>query len=145
VGSHTKGTAHFPVPTGLANGNYTFQVIAADNFGNLTSTSTPVRVTTSGPGVSFTSVYAFPNPFSTDTDVVFTLDRDVEVTLRIYSVSGRLVQRTTLPGASGRNGYHWDARDQAGDPVANGVYLLQLSAPGTSDPVKYLERLVVLR
>jgi flagellar hook assembly protein FlgD len=95
--------------------------------------------------VSFTSVYAYPNPFSTDTDVVFTLDRDVEVTLRIYSVSGRLVQKATLPGASGRNGYHWDGRDQEGDSVANGVYLLQLSAPGNSDPVKYLERLVVLR
>jgi peptidase C25-like protein/flagellar hook capping protein FlgD len=145
LGSHTKGTAHFPVPPGLANGTYTFKVVASDNFGNPTSATTTVHVTTSAGPVSFTSVYAYPNPLSSDTDVVFTLDRDVEVTLRIYSVSGRLVQKTTMPAASGRNGYHWDGRDQAGDPVANGVYLLQLSAPGNGDPVKYLERLVVLR
>jgi hypothetical protein len=145
VGSHTKGTAHFPVPAGLANGDYTFKVIASDNFGNLTSASTAVHVSTSGGEVKFTSVYAYPNPLSSDTDVVFTLDRDIEVTVRIYSVSGRLVQKTTLPGASGRNGYHWDGHDQSGDPVANGVYLLQLSAQGGSDPVKHLERLVVLR
>jgi len=145
VGSHTRGTARFPVPAGLTDGSYTFKVVASDNFGNLATASTPVHVSSSAAGVSFTSVYAYPNPLTTDTDVVFTLDRDVEVTLRIYSVSGRLVQKTTLPGASGRNGYHWDGRDQAGDEVANGVYLLQLSAPGNSDPVKHLERLVVLR
>jgi FlgD Ig-like domain len=145
VGSHTRGTARFPVPGGLSEGSYTFKVVALDNFGNLATASTPVHVSSSAAGVSFTSVYAYPNPLTTDTDVVFTLDRDVEVTLRIYSVSGRLVQKTTVPGTSGRNGYHWDARDQSGDPVANGVYLLQLSAPGNSDPVKHLERLVVLR
>src|SRR6185436_6042690 len=32
VGSHTRGTARFPVPTGLADGSYTFKVVASDNF-----------------------------------------------------------------------------------------------------------------
>jgi len=145
VGSHTKGTAHFAVPAGLANGNYTFKVTASDNFGNAAESTTAVRVSSGPPIVGFSSVYAYPNPLTSDTDVVFTLNADTEVTLRIYSVSGRLVQKTTLPATSGRNGYHWDARDQAGDPVANGVYLLQLSAKGSGDPVKHLERLVVLR
>ncbi|HET9233641.1 MAG TPA: C25 family cysteine peptidase, partial [Candidatus Eisenbacteria bacterium] len=145
VGQHTRGTVRFAIPEGLENGTYTFRVSAADNFGNPTAATTTVQISSGGNGVSFTSVYAYPNPLTTDTDVVFTLDRDVQVTLRIYSVSGRLVQHTTLSGAPGQNGYHWNGRDQAGDPVANGVYLLQLSAPGSDESVKHMERLVVLR
>jgi peptidase C25-like protein/flagellar hook capping protein FlgD len=146
LGSHVRGTARFPIPQVPANGGYTLRVTAADNFGNPASASTPVHVSSGATGVSISEVYAYPNPLTTDTDVVFTLDRDVQVTLRIFSVSGRLVQKATVLGAPGRNGYHWDGRDQAGDQVANGVYLLQLSAQGNSgDPVKHLERLVVLR
>ena len=145
IGQYTRGTVRFPIPAGLQNGTYTFRVTAADNFGNPTVAATTVQVSSGGNGVSFTSVYAYPNPLTTETDVVFTLDRDVEVTLRIYSVAGRLVQSATLTGAPGQNGYHWNGRDQAGDPVANGVYLLQLSAPGSDEPVKHMERLVVLR
>ena len=46
--------------------------------------------------------------------------------LTIYSVSGRRVRRVDVDARAGTNAYRWDLRDEAGDLVANGVYLFLL-------------------
>jgi hypothetical protein len=147
LGSHIRGTVEFPIPD-LSLGTYSFVLIGEDNYNNQSTVSTQVEVSGTAAAVSISAVYAYPNPFVDETHVVFTLDQDAPVDLRIYSVSGRLVFEQSLPTASrDRNGFKWDGRDRAGDLVANGVYLLQISAPGSSDgdPVRHIERLVVLR
>jgi hypothetical protein len=145
-GSYTRGRVSFPVPD-LENGPYHLAIAAFDNFGNSDTSATDVEITTGGTGIGFQDVYAYPNPLDSETDVVFTLDRSIEVSIRIFSVSGRTVRKATVQASAGRNGWRWDGRDQAGDPVANGVYLLRLAAKGSSgeDPSQYLERLVVVR
>jgi flagellar hook assembly protein FlgD len=90
---------------------------------------------------------AYPNPYDPESGplrLLFTLSRSAEVTVRIYTVSGRLVRGETLAGTRGPNAFRWDGRDGRGDPVANGVYLVLLST-GEKDPQRRLERLVVLR
>lgn len=140
-GSYTRGTVGFPVPD-LETGSYTFRILAYDNYDNLSTTSETVEVRPASGTARFTDVYAYPNPLTTDTRIVFTLDRGAEVTVRIYAVSGRLVRSGKTAATAGRNGYPWDGRDQAGDRVANGVYLVQLAAAGGA---RHLERVVVLR
>jgi flagellar hook assembly protein FlgD len=95
-------------------------------------------------------VGAYPNPFNPEagsTRLMFSLSRGGEVTARVYSVSGRLVRQETIPGAPGQNAFIWDGRDAAHDPVANGVYLVQLTTRGEEDgdTRRHLERVVVLR
>jgi flagellar hook assembly protein FlgD len=50
----------------------------------------------------------------------------------VYDVAGRVVRRLfgdrTLE--AGRHTLGWDGRDDAGRPVAAGVYYLRLTAPG---------------
>lgn len=72
----------------------------------------------------------FPNPFNPSTTIRYTLPEEARVTLVIYDLLGRQV-RTLLRDAQHNAGYHtavWDGRDDAGRPVASGVYLYRIEA-----------------
>lgn len=76
----------------------------------------------------------FPNPLNPGTSIAFGLPQPGgHVSLRVYDVSGRLV-RTLVDGElpPGRHSARWDGRDDAGTPVASGVYFYMLDAPGFS-------------
>ena len=84
---------------------------------------------------SITNLMNYPNPFSTQTQFVFTLTGAVlpdEFSIQILTVSGRLVRTITVdelgPIRIGRNitDYRWDGRDEFGDQLANGVYLYRV-------------------
>ncbi len=70
-----------------------------------------------------------PNPFSASTRITYTLKEALPLRLEIFNAKGQKVR--TLLDASGNAGSHsvlWDGRDEAGKPVAAGVYLARLSA-----------------
>jgi hypothetical protein len=71
-----------------------------------------------------------PNPFNPRTEISFTLDAVADVTLRVYSVDGRIV-RTVFHGraAAGWNRFEWDGRNEAGAAMPSGVYLYRLVTP----------------
>lgn len=53
------------------------------------------------------------------------------VTVRIYTLAGRLVRELTLAGSAGRTDtIFWDASDASGNPVPPGVYPLIVEGPG---------------
>jgi hypothetical protein len=68
-----------------------------------------------------------PNPFNPATTIPFDLAREARVSLRIYDVSGRLV-RTLVDRRLPARHYEvrWEGRDDAGRPVASGVYILRM-------------------
>lgn len=74
-----------------------------------------------------------PNPFNPRTKIAFSLTEQGPVALRIFDVSGRLVdvlQEGEL--AAGHHQFVWDGVDRAGRRVATGVYFYRLeSAEGT--------------
>jgi hypothetical protein len=72
-----------------------------------------------------------PNPVRSATTVRFGLPETGPVSLRVYSVHGKLVRE--LAGSVYPAGYHelaWDTRDAAGRPVAAGFYTLRLETRG---------------
>jgi hypothetical protein len=73
---------------------------------------------------------AAPNPFLGSTLVRFAMAEDGPVSIRIYSVDGRLV-RTLLNEVvpSGERSVAWDGADDTGRPVASGSYLVRFAAP----------------
>ena len=111
------------------------------------------------------SLYPYPNPMHAFTTFAFRLrGADAvlaeEFRIRIYTVSGRLIQEFDLiedpqlleiPGLRiGWNKFQWDGRDADGDLVAPGVYLYKvfLRSEGQEIPVNNsssIEKLVVLR
>lgn len=74
-----------------------------------------------------------PNPFSGSTSIRYVIPGWAEgpVALRIYDLVGRLVRTLVqAPRPAGSHAVTWDGTDQAGVPVAGGVYFYQLALNG---------------
>jgi len=149
-GSTQKGRVSFAVPD-LTPGEYTFQLSATDNYNNRSRASLDLVL---GGGAASGAVFtdftaAYPNPFDPGagpTQLVYHLNQAAVVSVRIFSISGRLVLQGSQEGRAGPNYFPWDGRDERLDPVANGVYLVRLATRGTGgDEDTRLERVVVLR
>ncbi|RMH86119.1 MAG: T9SS C-terminal target domain-containing protein, partial [Calditrichaeota bacterium] len=75
----------------------------------------------------------YPNPFNPRTTIRFYLPQSSSVTLKIFDMSGRLIRtliREDFP--AGEHRVTWDATDDAGAPVASGVYLYRLQVGSTA-------------
>jgi hypothetical protein len=76
----------------------------------------------------------FRNPFNPDTWIPYTLANDVDVVIRIYSLSGQPVRTLDLghqPAghyATKNKAVYWDGKNNFGESVASGVYFYTLQA-----------------
>ena len=76
----------------------------------------------------------YPNPFNPETWIPFELAEDARVTVRIYDLGGTVVRALELgerpmgEHADRAHAAYWDGRNQAGEPVASGVYVYELTA-----------------
>ena len=88
----------------------------------------PLAVSEKSPA-SFALQGNYPNPFNPTTTIGFTLAEPGAVCLTIYSATGQAV-RQLINGqmAPGRHSLVWDGRDDAGNPVAAGMYVSCLVA-----------------
>ena len=73
------------------------------------------------------------------TSINVALIKSQSVSLKIYDVTGRLVR--TIADGRMSEGYHkieWNKRDEAGNPVNTGTYILRINASVYSDIKKLL-------
>jgi hypothetical protein len=79
----------------------------------------------------------YPNPFNPQTTIAFSLKSSIDVNLNIYDVAGRrvreLINEQKVAGAYKVN---WDGRNDAGSPVASGVYFYRIVAGAFVDTKK---------
>ena len=69
----------------------------------------------------------YPNPFNPGTQITFALPEAAVVTLKVYDLLGREVKTlVNQRRAAGTHTVRWDGTDEAGNPVASGVYLYRL-------------------
>ena len=65
----------------------------------------------------------YPNPFTRDTTVTCELTKPAEsLTVKIYTVTGRLIRELKTDAPAGFIKLEWDGKDDDGNEVANGVY-----------------------
>ncbi|NNF08638.1 MAG: T9SS type A sorting domain-containing protein, partial [Candidatus Eisenbacteria bacterium] len=94
------------------------------------------------PVLTLQPMAAFPNPFSSRTQVQFDVKETGPVSLRVLDVSGRLVR--TLVDETRFSGNHesaWDGIDEHGQHVAAGVYFAHLE----TTEGKSVQRLTLVR
>ncbi|MBU2501974.1 S8 family serine peptidase [bacterium] len=146
------------VPAAAPAGDYTYQVgvgysqaqvIDADGFGFMKLVAKSAGAPVSGwdlkgwdllgdparqdgdrTPAAFALSGAVPNPFNPMTTLAFDLPRTAAVRLEVYDMRGKLV-RTLLDGVRMEAGRHeavWRGDDQAGRPVAGGVYFYRMRA-----------------
>jgi len=74
------------------------------------------------------SLRVVPNPFNATAAVVFDLQAEADVSVRVYDVRGRLV-RDLMSGrlGAGQQRVRWDGRDGRGESAAAGIYLVRVT------------------
>ena len=89
----------------------------------------------------------YPNPFNPETWIPYQLAKDAEITIRIYSTSGKIV-RTLFSGHQASGYYisrdraaYWNGRNEFGEAVASGVYIYELVTPS----FKQTKKLVIMK
>ena len=128
-GAADRGQAGLSL-AGLSQGPIRLEIRAWDNANNSSFLSVDLEITGGESADSFelTEFLVYPNPLADRTTFYFRATRAIDdATVRVFTVAGRLIWESF--------GAHdgeliWDGRDDAGDEVANGVYLAQIEAVG---------------
>jgi len=135
--SYTEGTVRYPLKD-LAVGTHQIKIKAWDVCNNSSEGFTEFIVSTTAEG-ALERVLNYPNPFTTNTDFQFLHNLGtgqlLEVQVRIFTVSGRLVKTIDTQVLSEGNrvsGINWDGRDDYGGNLARGVYLYKVSIRSTA-------------
>jgi len=134
--SYQSGTALFTLP-GLSPGPHRIRVSAADNLAagitaaeHRASGFIDFEVTAS-PSLQVTRVILFPNPIRSGGKggggqfVIDAPGDSVDVLLKIYTVSGRMIRTLRSQRGLAQAQIPWDGLDAEGDPLAHGTYLFK--------------------
>ncbi|MFH1006459.1 MAG: type IX secretion system sortase PorU [Candidatus Latescibacterota bacterium] len=139
-GTYEKGNLEVQLGE-LGEGTHTIALKAWDNSNNSSLTQVTVEVASEA-GLSLKDLLCFPNPMRTETTFTYQVSREAEVTIRLYTLSGRLIE--TIPG-EGQRGYNqvlWGSDVK----LANGVYLYKITARDAEGrQAEKVERLAVVR
>ena len=125
-GSYKQGEVRHPLS--LTEGRHTVAVKAWDNFNNSSTGSVEFSILPQD-RLILNEVMNYPNPFRNETSFTFVSNREAEVRVKIFTLSGRLIR--TLDSIAARPGFNmvpWDGEDGDGDTLANGVYLYKVIA-----------------
>ncbi len=96
--------------------------------------------------LGITDVMNYPNPMQETTCFTYYLTNDgpARVSIKIYSVAGRLLRVIEYaPGDVGFNNLYWDGRDGDGDMLANGVYFYKIIVRDGPEHAEHLAKLVI--
>ena len=89
----------------------------------------------------------YPNPFTSNTNVSFTLAREAALSIEVYDITGRLVRVLAQDEVreAGHNEFPWDGKTSAGDVLARGVYFAQIMVTSEPEPVVAVIKMALLR
>lgn len=127
---YTSGIVRFPLKN-LSKGRQSITVKAWDISNNSAEARTEF-VVVGNENELLRNVYNYPNPFTTHTRFMFEHDlpnTEFDVTVNIYSISGKLVKSITeVRNSSGFrvNDIGWNGRDDYDSRLAKGVYLYKI-------------------
>jgi hypothetical protein len=94
------------------------------------------------PSTAVVAMRAWPNPFTSRTNISFMAPRAGSGDLQILNVAGRVVRRLAIPaGGSSEQTVVWDGMDRNGKPVAPGLYFCRVGSASDGRVV----RLTLLR
>ena len=144
--SYRAGQLRYTLPA-LSPGNHALTISAWDNVNNLSEQNVNFR-TIQINELALEEVVNYPNPFADDTHFTFQFQSPTnfgDVTIKIYTVTGRLIQELETVARPGFNRLYWDGRDRDGDKLANGVYLYKIIVNDGQRKIEKIEKLAVLR
>ncbi len=124
------------------SGSYDLVIEASNERGVFSSFTMSLRNE-----LSILDVTPYPNPFENALRLYYRLSkRSDDVRVRVFTVSGRRIfEMENAPGQADVNVFDWDGRDDAGNLVANGTYLVHVRAEGSGGVAEEVARVVKMR
>ena len=141
TGSSTTGAVSFSYEAPAFTDSIHLKVLAKDNAGNVsTDAEISLRI---GEEDLLWNVRNYPNPMKDKTVIVYHISEEIPVTIKIFTIAGRLVKELS-PGIAryGANYVEWDGKDRKGRKVSNGIYYYSVK-PGDAEP--YYGKIAVIR
>jgi len=141
TGSSTTGAVSFSYEAPAFTDTINLKVLAKDNTGNVsTDAQISLRI---GEEELLWNVRNYPNPMKDKTVIVYHISEELPVTIKIFTIAGRLVKEL-FPGIAryGPNYVEWDGKDRKGRKVSNGIYYYTIK-PGDAEP--YYGKIAVIR
>jgi len=139
--SFTQGILTYPL-SGLSEGDHSIQLIAFDNFNLPSVATTNFRVRKVG-DLNIERFLIYPNPVKNSTNFTFMLSRNCEITVEIFTISGKKIYSYKTSGRQGFNSIFWDGRDNKGDKLANNTYFVKIRAKDGKDKTEKIEKLII--
>ena len=70
-----------------------------------------------------------PNPFNPETDILYSLEREGRVTVKVFDMLGKeIITLVDEVRPAGHHRVRWNARDASGNPVPSGMYVYRLTS-----------------
>jgi len=133
----------------LINGDYAMQIEAADTTENrayLTPPGAEPLWFSVDEEVKVDGIMNAPNPFQDTTVFTYSLTQPADkVTIKIYSLTGRLLRNLEDDPGWQYNEKFWDGRDENGVKLASGVYLYKFIVTDADRKIEKIGKLAIIR
>jgi hypothetical protein len=130
---------------GIAQGTVLLRMRTVSGAGVASAPSNTIKLQLGPlPDDGIANVSNYPNPFDsrkTQTTIHYALGAPADVSIKIYSVFGRLIKESNYsPGANGgqvgSNNVTWDGTDDSGRKVSKGIYIGVIQSGGAKEIIK---------
>jgi hypothetical protein len=80
----------------------------------------------------------YPNPFTEWVHAILVLKYDADVEIQVYNVAGEPVYSERGPRMAGVSVWDWNGRNNAGERLASGAYVIRATSPGFGGMPSYM-------
>ena len=148
---YTKGQVLYKF-NNLSGGKHTITLKAWDTHNN-SSTKKLIFIVEPDNSIVITNAYNYPNPLDNSTSFVFDHNRageDLEVDITIYNTTGyavKTIKKTYIDSESRISDIEWEADDDTGKKIPDGIYIYHLNVRSLSDGTSALktQKLVIFK
>ncbi len=143
--SYTAGKVKYEM-SNLSSGNHSIQIIVFDNF-NQYATKKITFIVKETSALAITNLLPYPCPMKKDGYLTFNVTDDAEITINIFTITGKKIRSLKQSAQAGYNQIYWDGRDQDGDTLANNTYfyIVKGKNPITGSTTEERGKLVVYK
>ncbi len=139
--SCVKGSLSFQFPE-LIEGQHKMQLIVFDNFNRPTVAETHFIAKKSG-SLSILKMLPYPNPMKKDGIFSLVLNEDGQISLSIYTITGKKIRTIKQEGQRGYNQISWDGKDDDGDYLSNNTYLYKVKVKNGSKSAEKIDQFII--